>query len=115
MFIRTYLLLVISTLLLVACGGGDDGGGSAVAPASDAMTQAAGDTAATVAGAASDAMESASDGATRYIDHSKDEMEFQLKQSIDGWKSLLEDVSDSDEVANIKAHIADLESQLGKL
>ena len=53
--------------------------------------------------------------ATRYIDHTKDEVEFRLKASLAGLESLLEDVSDSAQVAMIKKDIATLQAKLADL
>lgn len=135
---RTKILVIaILSMILAACGGDAGSGakdaaksaadtaGKAMDAASDAAGKAmdaAGDAADKAMSAASDAASSMSEAvkvsagdAVSYVDHSKDEMEFQLKRSIDGWKSLLEDVSDSEQVASIKEHIAGLEEKLGKL
>ena len=126
------LLIAVFSILLAACGG-DSGSAKDAAKsaagtaekAMDAATEAAGKAMDAASDAADKAMEAASSAgeavkvsagdAVSYVDHSKDEMEFQLKQSIDGWKSLLEDVSDSEEVAKIKEHIAAMEEKLGNL
>ncbi|MEM7466834.1 MAG: hypothetical protein AAF387_08120 [Pseudomonadota bacterium] len=130
------LLIAIITILVAACDSGEkaadkamgaasDAAGKAMDAASDAADKAmdaAGDAADKAMSAAGDAASSMADAAkvsagdaVSYVDHTKDEMEFQLKSSIDGWKSLLEDVSDSEEVSKIKEHIAGLEDKLSKL
>ena len=91
-----------------------DAASDAAGKAMDAASDAA-DKAMEAASSVGEAVKVSAGDAVSYVDHSKDEMEFQLKRSIDGWKSLLEDVSDSEEVAKIKEHIAELEGKLGKL
>ena len=54
-------------------------------------------------------------GETRYIDHVQDEVEFRLKKSLAGLESLLEDVSDSEQVAMIKKDIAAIQAKLDAL
>ena len=126
------LLIAVLGILLAACGGANGSAKDAAKSAADTAEKAmdaASDAAGKAMDAASDAADKAMEAASSvgeavkvsasdavsYVDHSKDEMEFQLKRSIDGWKSLLEDVSDSEEVAKIKEHIAELEGKLGKL
>ena len=126
------LLIAVFGILLAACGGDSGSAKDAAKSAADtaekamgAATEAAGKAMDAASDAADKAMEAASTAgeavkvsagnAVSYVDHSKDEMEFQLKQSIDGWKSLLEDVSDSEEVTKIKEHIAAMEEKLGNL
>lgn len=139
------LVIVTLSIVLAACGdnGATDAAGKAadkaMGAASDAAGKAkdaankavgaAGDAADKAMGAADKAMSAAGDAAssmseavkisagdaTAYVDHSKDEMEFQLKSSIDGWKSLMADVKDSAEVAKIKEHLAGLQKQLDSL
>jgi len=103
------ILLITASLLVAACGK-DDAGQSQKAAAPAASKAPMADT--TPAPAAT--ME-AVDGATRYIDHAKDEIEFGLKKSLAGLESLLEDVSDSAQVAMIKKDIAELKSKLSNL
>ena len=131
---KTKILVIAAlSILLAACGGDKGSATDAASKAADKAMGAASDAAEKAMGAASDAADKAMDAAgdaassamdavkvsagdaVSYVDHSKDEMEFQLKRSIDGWKSLLEDVSDSDEVAKIKEHIAAMEKKLGSL
>jgi hypothetical protein len=107
----TIILLISASLLLAACGK-DDAGQSEKA-AAPAATPAA--SKAPMADAAPAAPMAAVEGATRYIDHAKDEIEFGLKKSIAGLESLLEDVSDSEQVAMIKKDIAELKSKLSEL
>jgi len=101
-----------------AAGKAMDAAGTAADKAMDAASDAA-DKAMSAAGDAASSMSEAvkisAGEATSYVDHSKDEMEFQLKRSIDGWQSLMEDVKDSGEVAKIKEHLAGLQKQLDSL
>lgn len=55
------------------------------------------------------------DRATRYIDHGKDEIEFRLKKSLAGLESMLETVSDAEQIATMKKDMAELQSQLDAL
>ncbi|MGR8950157.1 MAG: hypothetical protein ACU84Q_19100 [Gammaproteobacteria bacterium] len=131
---KTKILVIAAlSILLAACGGdkgsATDAASKAADKAMDAASEAADKAMDAASGAADKAMDAASEAASSaveavkvsagdavsYVDHSKDEIEFQLKSSIDGWKSLLEDVKDSDEVAKIKEHIAALEKQLNAL
>ena len=130
---KTKILLIAALGILLAACGGDNGSAKDAAKsaadtaekAMDAASDAAGKAMDAASDAADKAMEAASSvgeavkvsagDAVSYVDHSKDEMEFQLKRSLDGWKSLLEDVSDSEEVVKIKEHIAELEGKLGEL
>lgn len=132
------LAIVAISVVLAACGdnGATDAANKAMGAASDAAGKAmdaAGNAADKTMDAASGAAEKAKNAAadaassmseavkisageaTSYVDHSKDEMEFQLKRSIDGWQSLMDDVKDSDEVAKIKEHLAGLQKQLDSL
>ena len=104
----TIILLISASLLLAACGK-DDAGQSEKAAATPAASKAP------MADAAPAAPMAAVEGATRYIDHAKDEIEFGLKKSLAGLESLLEDVSDSEQVAMIKKDIAELKSKLSNL
>lgn len=54
-------------------------------------------------------------GATRYIDHTMDEIEFRLKKSLAGFESMLEDASDAEQRSTIKENIAALKSNLAEL
>lgn len=56
-----------------------------------------------------------SDGPTRYVDHASDEIEFALKKSVAGLESLLEDVSDAEQMASMKQELADLQAKLDAL
>lgn len=112
----TFALLFAATLI-AGCGKDDADGSKAAAPAAPSATETpAAAPAAESAPAAAPAAESAAmmsaDGATKIIDHSKDEVEFMLKKSLAGWESLLEDVSDSEQVAMIEKEIASLKSKL---
>ncbi len=105
--VQIILLLAVS-LLVTGCGKDDAGPQQgAAAPAAPAASTTTGDP--DVA-----AMPS-SDGGTRYVDHTKDEREFRLKASLAGLESLLEDVSDPEQVKAIKKDIAALEAKLGAL
>jgi colicin import membrane protein len=137
-------ILVIAAISIVLAACGDNGATDAASKAAGKAMGAASDAADKAMGAASDATDKAMDAAsgaadkamsaagdaaasmskavkisageaTSYVDHSKDEMEFQLKSSIDGWKSLMGDVKDSAEVAKIKEHLAGLQKQLDSL
>ena len=55
------------------------------------------------------------DGPTRYIDHDEDEAEFKLKKSLAGLESMLEALSDPEQIAAMKAEMAELQSQLDAL
>ena len=55
------------------------------------------------------------DGTTRYIDHSKDEIEFKLKKSLASLESMLETGSDPEQVAMMKKDMAKMQSQLDAL
>jgi zona occludens toxin (predicted ATPase) len=117
----TTFALLVAAMLIAGCGKDDAGGNKAAAPAAPA---ASGEAAAPAAAAPAAAPDSAAapaaepapmmsaDGATKMIDHSKDEIEFMLKKSLAGWESLLEDVSDSEQVAMIEKEIASLKSKL---
>ena len=113
----TTFALLVAAMLIAGCGKDDAGGNKAAAPAAPAASgEAATAPAAAPASAAAPAAEPApmmsADGATKMIDHSKDEIEFMLKKSLAGWESLLEDVSDSEQVAMIEKEIASLKSKL---
>ncbi len=97
------ILLMAASLLVGACGKDDGGQKQGAAPTTP--------TAPTGSASAPAAMPSA----TRYIDHTKDEVEFRLKASLAGLESLLEDVSDSEQVAMIKKDIATLQAKLADL
>ena len=56
-----------------------------------------------------------SHGPTRYVDHASDEIEFALKKSVAGLESLLEDVSDAEQMASMKQELADLQAKLDAL
>lgn len=111
------IFLLTAGLLVTACGKDDAGQSSkaaAPAPAASAPSKAA-PAATTPATEPVAAAMPSGDGATQYIDHAKDEIEFELKKSLAGLESLLEDVSDSEQVAAIKKDIAALESKLAEL
>ena len=55
------------------------------------------------------------DDTTRYVDHSVDEIEFKLRKSLAGLESMLETVSDADQLAVMKQDMADLQSRLDAL
>lgn len=110
----TFALLIAATLI-AGCGKDDAGGNKAAAPAAQSATPApaaAPAAEAAAAPAAEPATMMSADGATKMIDHSKDEVEFMLKRSLAGWESLLKDVSDSEQVAMIEKEIASLKSKL---
>lgn len=102
------ILLISAGLLLAACGK-DEGGET-----QKATTKAATPAAASTPASAPQAMPQGGDDATRYIDHTNDEVEFRLKRSLAGLESLLEDASDAEQVAMIKQDITALESKLAK-
>ncbi|MFT4580408.1 MAG: hypothetical protein ACI915_001974 [Gammaproteobacteria bacterium] len=56
-----------------------------------------------------------SEGMPRYVDHTKDKVEFALKRSLAGAESLLEDVNDPDQASKIKQQIAELHTKLDAL
>ena len=105
----TIILLIAASLLMTACSKDDAGQSNKAAAPAPAASKAP------MADAAPAAPMAAVEGATRYIDHAKDEIEFGLKKSIAGLESLLEDVSDSEQVAMIKKDIAELQSKLSEL
>ncbi len=113
----TTFALICAATLIAGCGKDDSGGNKAAAPAAPSATPApaaapAAEPAPAAAPAAEPAAMMSADGATKTIDHSKDEIEFRLKKSLAGWESLLEDVSDSEQVAMIEKKIANLKSEL---
>ncbi len=113
----TTFALLVAAMLIAGCGKDDAGGNKTAAPAAPSATPApaaapAAEPAPAAAPAAEPAAMMSADGATKTIDHSKDEVEFMLKKSLAGWESLLEDVSDSDQVAMIEKEIANLKSKL---
>jgi len=137
-------ILVIVTISIVLAACSDNGATDAASKAADKAMGAAGDAADKAMGAAgnaankamgaasnaadkamgaagdaassmSEAVKISAGDAARNIDHAKDEVEFELKSSIAGWQSLLEDVKDSGEVAKIKEHLAGLQKQLDSL
>jgi hypothetical protein len=54
-------------------------------------------------------------GDTRYVDHSKDEIEFKLKRSLAGAESLLEDTRDPQQAMLIRQQITELKAKLKAL
>ncbi|MFT4560797.1 MAG: hypothetical protein ACI9BW_000532 [Gammaproteobacteria bacterium] len=56
-----------------------------------------------------------SEGTPRYVDHTKDKVEFALKRSLAGAQSLLEDVKDPVQASLIKQQIAELHAKLEAL
>lgn len=101
-------LIILGTVGLVLSACGKDEPSQAIKKSAPATTE----TAAPTSDSAASATMVPGDGATRYIDHAKDEIEFGLKKSLAGLESLLEDVTDSDEIARIKKDIASLQSKL---
>lgn len=111
----TTFALLFAAMLIAGCGKDDAGGGETAAPApstAEAPAAPAAESTPAAAPAAEPAAMMSADGATKMIDHSKDEVEFMLKKSLAGWESLLEDVSDSEQVAMIEKEIASLKSKL---
>lgn len=112
----TTFALLVAAMVIAGCGKDDAGSNKAAAPAAPSVKAApaaapAASPAATAPAAEPAPMMSA-DGATKIIDHTQDEIEFMLKKSLAGWESLLEDVSDSEQVAMVKKEIASLKSKL---
>ncbi len=118
-----HLILLVSTgILLAACEKQAPEQAAAVSPsptpaaATPAPVSAPPPSAAApTPAAAPDVPATASDGPTRYIDHGKDEIEFKLKKSLAGMESLLETVSDPEQVSIMKKDMAELQSQLDAL
>ena len=114
---KKIFLIAIFCVFVAACskdeGGTSQQSAAPAAPASSAAPAAA--PASSEAAAPAPAAAAMSDGGTVYVDHTKDEMEFQLKKSLAGLESLLEDVSDSEQVEMIKKDIADLQAKLSNL
>ena len=94
----TTFALLVAAMVIAGCGKDDAGSNKAAAPAAEP--------------AAEPAPMMSADGATKIIDHTQDEIEFMLKKSLAGWESLLEDVSDSEQVAMVKMESASLKSKL---
>ena len=114
---KTVQLIILITvgLVLSACGKDEPSQAANKSAPAASSAPAPAKSAAPMSDPAPSATIAAADGATRYIDHAKDEIEFGLKKSLAGLESLLEDVTDSDEMARIKKDIAGLQSKLDDL
>ncbi|MGR9090205.1 MAG: hypothetical protein ACU85U_06460 [Gammaproteobacteria bacterium] len=116
----TTFALLVAAMVIAGCGKDDAGSNKAAAPAAPSVKAAPAAAPAASPAATAPAAEPAAepapmmsaDGATKIIDHTQDEIEFMLKKSLAGWESLLEDVSDSEQVAMVKKEIASLKSKL---
>ena len=108
------ILLISAGLLSTACGKQDADAAKKTAPAA-AVPATAAKSAAPMSEPTPSTPMPASDGATRYIDHTKDEIEFGYRKSLAGLESLLEDDVDSDQISMIKKNIAELQSKLDDL
>jgi hypothetical protein len=109
------IMLLIATGLLVAACGKDEGEQTQKAAIPATASPPHETMAAAAPPPATPATMEADTGTTRYIDHAKDEIEFRLKKSLAGLESLLEDVSDPEQIETMKKDIADLKSKLAEL
>ena len=117
--ITSFIVLAVS-LGLFGCNQGGSGDAASSAPASEAASPSSapapsgGDSAA--AATSDEAPVSRSSEGTVYIDHAKDEIEFRLKNSIDGLTELLDDYrAKGVDSTELEAQIASLKKELSNL